>query len=218
MEKLLMMKMFMDSTKEKITGSPNYDRLMMILKLLFIFMIIGGIAGLIYWLQTDNIGTKIDNWFKQAGKDIQKFSVEVGNSITTGTNRAAHGVNQTIASTVDVKEPKKGPCPDNTYEDVFGNCKKSSYGNGAGYALWDKKKCEDESTTGGCRLEGALYYPFCKDGYSKNGLFCTAEAQEVNFNDRELSCPPGNFPNHTILMKNVLTGRMGCFDKILKDK
>jgi hypothetical protein len=59
---------------------------------------------------------------------------------------------------------------------IFG---KGSYGRGAGYALWDKGKCE--KAHGSCEKYGAIWYPKCKDGYDNVGC-CVC---------RQKTCPSG---------------------------
>jgi hypothetical protein len=57
-------------------------------------------------------------------------------------------------------------CPDGMRDDgLF--CRKAEYGRGAGYAIWDKKKCEKKH--GSCEKNGALYYPKCRAGFKNVG-------------------------------------------------
>ncbi len=46
--------------------------------------------------------------------------------------------------------------------------KPSSYGRGAGYALWHESECNHDNPQG-CEKYGALYYPKCKDGFHNVG-------------------------------------------------
>jgi|LauGreStaDraftv2_3_1035109.scaffolds.fasta_scaffold02418_2 hypothetical protein len=58
-------------------------------------------------------------------------------------------------------------CPSDMRDDgLF--CRKSEYGRGAGYALWDEGKCNKENSQG-CEINGALWYPKCASGYSNFG-------------------------------------------------
>ena len=45
---------------------------------------------------------------------------------------------------------------------------KTSYGRGAGYALWSKQQCINENSLG-CEQYGLMYYPKCKTGFSASG-------------------------------------------------
>jgi hypothetical protein len=65
----------------------------------------------------------------------------------------------------------KGPvcwqrCPDG-FPDRGLVCGKRNYSRGAGYALWDKGKCQREH--GSCELSGAVYYPKCRPGFRPVG-------------------------------------------------
>jgi len=67
---------------------------------------------------------------------------------------------------------------------IFG---KNSYGRGAGYALWDKKKCEKKH--GSCEKYGALYYPKCKDGYDNVGCcICRQKHCPSGYHDDGATC------------------------------
>jgi hypothetical protein len=58
-------------------------------------------------------------------------------------------------------------CPSGMRDDgLF--CRKSEYGRGAGYALWDEGKCKKEHSQG-CEKNGALWYPKCASGYKNVG-------------------------------------------------
>ena len=39
------------------------------------------------------------------------------------------------------------------------------YGRGAGYVIWQGKKCSREHPDLGCEKWGALWYPKCKENY-----------------------------------------------------
>jgi murein DD-endopeptidase MepM/ murein hydrolase activator NlpD len=47
-------------------------------------------------------------------------------------------------------------------------CRKSEYGRGAGYPLWDEAKCNRENSQG-CEKNGLLWYPKCAPGYHAFG-------------------------------------------------
>jgi hypothetical protein len=58
-------------------------------------------------------------------------------------------------------------CPDGMRDDgLF--CRSAEYGRGAGYAIWNEKKCNNENSQG-CEKYLALWYPKCKAGYSAFG-------------------------------------------------
>lgn len=73
------------------------------------------------------------------------------------------------------KIPAKRPCSyyDSRYRDDGTSCWIDTYGRGAGYALWDKGKCEAENPQG-CEQYGLLYYPKCNSGYKPVGC-CLCE-------------------------------------------
>ena len=69
-------------------------------------------------------------------------------------------------------------CPDG-FTDTGVDClKPAAYGRGAGYALWDEDKCEEENPQG-CEQYGLLYYPKCRDGYYAFGCcICSPDCQD----------------------------------------
>ena len=68
---------------------------------------------------------------------------------------------------------------------IFG---KDSYGRGAGYAEWHKKKCEKEEGRS-CEKYGALYYPTCRDGYDNEGCcICRQKSCPEGYNDDGATC------------------------------
>jgi hypothetical protein len=64
-----------------------------------------------------------------------------------------------------------------------------SYGRGAGYALWDKDKCNKKHSQG-CEKDGALYYPKCKTDYKGVGPVCWQQHKScpADFRDDGLAC------------------------------
>jgi len=55
-------------------------------------------------------------------------------------------------------------CPSGFRDDgLF--CRKSEYGRGAGYTIWDLGGCERDHGRGNCEQWGLIYYPKCKRGY-----------------------------------------------------
>jgi hypothetical protein len=60
-------------------------------------------------------------------------------------------------------------CP-SPYSTVAFHCgKPTTYGRGAGYAIWDKSKCESAHGSGNCEQCLAMYYPKCAPGYREAG-------------------------------------------------
>ncbi len=77
-------------------------------------------------------------------------------------------------------------CPSG-YTDTGGHCTKpKSYGRGAGYALWDKKKCE--KAHGSCEKNGAMYYPHCKSGFHAVGCCVCSPDCPSEMTDIGVSC------------------------------
>jgi hypothetical protein len=104
-------------------------------------------------------------------------------------------------------------CPPGYRNDGLFCAKPSSYGRGAGYALWDEKKCNDEHSDVGCEKNGALWYPKCKtnfhsvgccvcspncpSGFGEDiGVSCTKKTYTRGAGE-VMQCPPGYLPDET---------------------
>lgn len=76
------------------------------------------------------------------------------------------------------------------YRDDGLYCGKTTYGRGAGYVIWDKKKCErNPLATQGCEKKGALWYPRCKPGFQMTTVnFCQTKGCPAGFSDIGVSC------------------------------
>ncbi len=90
-------------------------------------------------------------------------------------------------------------CPSGyNLKDIGALCQKpASYGRGAGYALWDKGKCEKDNPQG-CDQNGVMFYPKCKDGFEAVGC-CVCSPK----------CPPGMTNTGTDCVKNSYTRGAG---------
>lgn len=188
-------------------------------------LFLAGILYAIYWIYQQSQLT--NEWAKQAGQDITNYANKAAQDITNYANKAGGDINQafdaagkSINNTLEIVGqdldkaftpviPGKKPCPDGMRDDGT-SCWLESYGNGVGYP-WKfgdplnldnaKKRCEADSKTGGCKKQGEIYYPFCKDGFKGNGLFCEPESGigiKLTAFDRYV-CPPPGFPEHTKL-------------------
>ena len=71
-------------------------------------------------------------------------------------------------------------CPSEFRDDGAFCYKPSSYGRGAGYALWNRDNCERDNPQTGCEKWGALYYPRCRPNFH-NVACCICSP----------NCPPG---------------------------
>ena len=59
------------------------------------------------------------------------------------------------------------------FKDIGAFCQKAkSYTRGAGYVVWQKKKCERENRQG-CEKQGAIWYPKCRAGFSGRVTSCS---------------------------------------------
>jgi len=70
--------------------------------------------------------------------------------------------------------------------------KPSSYGRGAGYALWHESECEKQNPQG-CEKYGALYYPKCKDGFHNAGCCVCSPNCVDGMTDIGVSCQKGSY-------------------------
>lgn len=72
-------------------------------------------------------------------------------------------------------------CPSG-FTDIGVSCQKpKAYGRGSGYALWHKKKCEEQNKQG-CEKYGLMWYPKCAENFHSFGCcVCTP------------NCPGGKF-------------------------
>lgn len=115
----------------------------------------------------------------------------------------------------DPKVPDKVDCKPGE-NDVLGDCRVDTYGNGVGYP-WQfgdpafdysnaQKRCEKESTTGGCKQIGLIWYPWCKEGYHGVGC-CLCEPDggpRITKTSKErMVCPPKDFPEYTVFNKDL---------------
>ena len=100
-------------------------------------------------------------------------------------------------------------CPQN-FKDTGAHClKPGSYGRGAGYVLWDKKKCEEdhkprfiegkrvpvvyEAGATYCEKSGLLWYPKCKAGFHAVGCcVCSPNCPEET-KDIGVSCQKNSY-------------------------
>jgi hypothetical protein len=58
------------------------------------------------------------------------------------------------------------------FKDIGAFCQKSqSYSRGAGYVVWQQKKCEAENPQG-CEKKGLIWYPNCKPGFTAGVTEC----------------------------------------------
>lgn len=78
-------------------------------------------------------------------------------------------------------------CPDGFTDDHLGNCiKPKPYGRGAGYTK--KSTCEHHHSDTGCEKYGWLWYPKCKNGYSRKGCCVCSPICPDNMVDGGISC------------------------------
>jgi hypothetical protein len=77
-------------------------------------------------------------------------------------------------------------CPANYRDDGAFCAKPEPYGRGAGYALWDKGKCESEH--GSCEQDGLLFYPVCAEGFHAVGCCICSPSCPVGMVDMGVSC------------------------------
>lgn len=104
-------------------------------------------------------------------------------------------------------------CPPGFTNDGLFCRKPNSYGRGAGYVIWDEKKCNDEHSDVGCEKNGALWYPKCRTnfhsvgccvcspdcppGFGKDiGVSCTKKTYTRGAGE-VLQCPAGYLPDET---------------------
>ncbi|KAJ6649527.1 hypothetical protein Bhyg_04763 [Pseudolycoriella hygida] len=87
--------------------------------------------------------------------------------------------------------------------DIGVSCQKpAAYGRGAGYALWDKGKCEREH--GSCEQNGLLHYPKCRAGFSPVGCCICSPNCPSGYTDAGAFCTKPSYGN------GVGTSRLGC--------
>ena len=95
---------------------------------------------------------------------------------------------------VDVGEKCiKDGCPEGFRDDGL-TCAKvlKTKGRGAGYVVWDKKKCKKRH--GSCEKCLGMYYPKCDEGYHAVGC---------NLCERSSSCPSGYKDLDLFCSKNI---------------
>ncbi|CDW91799.1 UNKNOWN [Stylonychia lemnae] len=80
-----------------------------------------------------------------------------------------------------------GQCT-NGYKDTGVDClKPKSYGRGAGYPIWDHKKCNHHHSQG-CEKSGALWYPKCNNGFHNVACCVCSPDCPSGFRDIGVSC------------------------------
>jgi hypothetical protein len=77
-------------------------------------------------------------------------------------------------------------CPGGFRDDGAFCAKPAPYGRGAGYALWDKGKCEREH--GQCEQHGLLHYPKCRTGFHPAGCCICSPNCPAGMTDIGVSC------------------------------
>ncbi|MBX3265733.1 MAG: hypothetical protein KF831_03425 [Acidobacteria bacterium] len=78
-------------------------------------------------------------------------------------------------------------CPEG-FNDIGAFCQKpAAYGRGAGYALWDEQKCNNENEQG-CEKWGALWYPKCRDGFKPFGANICSPSCPEGYSDTGTGC------------------------------
>ncbi len=83
-------------------------------------------------------------------------------------------------------------CPSG-FKDTGADClKPSSYGRGAGYALWNEDKCNNENSQG-CEKYGALYYPKCAADFHNAGCCICSPNCPPGWTDIGVSCQKGSY-------------------------
>lgn len=117
-------------------------------------------------------------------------------------------------------------CPEGLRDDgLF--CRAAEYGRGAGYALWNEGKCNQENPQG-CEKNGALWYPKCKAGYEAFGCcICRPKkpdcgalglnsgidlscGKKIQIGDVHTgSCPPGQDSDAGLCYEKCKTGYAG---------
>lgn len=78
---------------------------------------------------------------------------------------------------------------------------KSSYGRGAGYAIWSEADCKRENPQG-CEQNGLIWYPKCRSGFSGNGPVCW-----------QTSCPSGYADDGALCRKIDVGIKKTVFDR-----
>ena len=83
--------------------------------------------------------------------------------------------------------------------------KRGEYGRGAGYAIWDKAKCEKENPQG-CEQSGALHYPKCKTGTSPFGCCLCKPSCPQGWEDIGVSCKKPNYAREVLPLTECPAG------------
>lgn len=84
-------------------------------------------------------------------------------------------------------------CPQG-FTDIGAFCQKpAAYGRGAGYALWDKDKCNNENPQG-CEQNAALFYPKCRAGFQAVGSNVCSPICPSGFADTGTGCTKPSRP------------------------
>ncbi len=78
-------------------------------------------------------------------------------------------------------------CP-RKFNDIGAFCQKpSSYGRGAGYAVWNEDNCKKDHKQG-CEKSGAIWYPKCKKGFHAVGCCVCSPDCPDGWNDTGTGC------------------------------
>lgn len=115
-------------------------------------------------------------------------------------------------------------CPSG-YHDDGATCRKdphvvgkpSAYGRGAGYAIWDEKKCNREHSQG-CEKDGAMYYPRCKPGFHKVGCCICSPDCPAGYHDDGATCRlPGDIKGKKSYGRGAGSALSACASNEEKD-
>lgn len=103
-------------------------------------------------------------------------------------------------------------CPDG-YRDDGLYCGKTTYSRGAGYVIWDKKKCEQGNPAVGCEQKGALWYPRCKSGFEMTTVnFCQTKGCPAGFADIGVSCKMPSKGRGVGVVRNICAANVPNLD------
>ena len=105
-------------------------------------------------------------------------------------------------------------CPASGYTNDGLYCGKERYGRGAGYAIWDQKKCDAaHADVGGCEKWGAIWYPKCKTGFKNEGCcFCATDGCPADWEDIGVSCKKPSSGRGVGVARNVCVSNVPELD------
>lgn len=83
-------------------------------------------------------------------------------------------------------------CPNGFRNDGAFCYKPTSYGRGAGYALWNEGKCNRENSQG-CEKYGLMYYPRCNAGFRNIGCCVCSPICPSGMTDIGISCAKSSY-------------------------